>query len=322
MSTEADLINEIINDALATANTFTDQADAAADRALELSQGRSQGFGYVYTDPAITAVEPAVPAVEDSLLTYDAQLNNLIGLLSGQLADYFDTYYPLQSDAYDEATAWLLDTITTGGTGIPPDVEAQIWNRERDRHLKDGARLEASMVSGYSARGFSLVQPNMMYNLNQIKFEQHGKIGVSSTTIAGKQADIKIETIKFAIASALDSRFKAMGAASDYIRALMMAPDAASKLASLNTDAKAKMMTATADMYRARLSRDQIVIGAQTDRMQASVTHEKTRFDAIQAEIDGNVRAAAVAAETYAKVASASISSVNGIVGTSSSSFA
>lgn len=322
MSTEAEIINQIINNAITTSNEFVGQVDTAADRALELSEGRSMGGGYTYTDPVITAIEPDVPAVDDSLLTYDAQLNNLIGLLSGQLAGYFNTYYPLQSDAFDEATTWLLNTITNGGTGIPADVEAQLWNRERDRHLKDGARLEASMVSGYSARGFDTSQPDMIYNLNQIKFEQHGKIGIASTTIAGKQADIKIETIKFAIGAALDSRFKAMNAASDYIRSLMTAPDSASRLASLNTDAKAKMMAATSDMYRARLSRDQLIIGAQTDKMQASVTHEKTWLDSLQAKIDGNVSAASVAAEAYSKVASAMVSSVNGIVGTSSSSFA
>jgi len=322
MGAEQDLILSIINSSLATAEVFTDQADEAADRALELSQGRSMSSGYTSTDPSITAIEPVVPTVNDSLLTYNAQLNTLIGLLSAELEAYFVKYYPLQSDAYDEATLWLIDTITNGGTGIPVDIEAQIWNRERDRHLRDGARLEADIVSGYSARGFDITQPDMMYSLNQIKFEQHGKIGVASTTIAGKQADIKVDMIKFAIAQAIDSRFKAMNAASDYIKSLMQAPNAAVELASLNTDAQAKMMSATADMYRARLTRDQLIIGAQTDIMQSSVIHEKTWCDTIQGEIDGNVKAAQVAADTYARVASAAISAVNGIVGTSSSSFA
>ena len=67
----------------------------------------------------LTAVEPDVPSVENSLLTYDAQLSTLIGLLSGQFAGYFTTYYPLTSDAFAAPQSWLIHTITNAGTGIP-----------------------------------------------------------------------------------------------------------------------------------------------------------------------------------------------------------
>lgn len=321
MATPEEFINAVITQAMDTVSSFVGQVDTAADRVLDLSEGRSMSGGYLSFPPVITAVEPVVPAVDDSLLTYDAQLNNLVGLLSNQLAGYFATYYPLAADAFDPATNWLINTITNSGTGIPEAIESQLWQRERDRFIREGARIEGNLVSGYSAKGYSLAQPCMIHDLNQARYEQSGKIGVSSTTIATKQAEIKIDTIKFAITQAMDSRFKAMNAASDYIRGMMMAPDSAARLASINTDAKAKMIGATSDLYRARLSRDQLVIGAQTDQMQASVQHESTWLNSIQAKIDGNVRAAAAAAEAYSSVASAGYSSLNSIVSTGTSSF-
>lgn len=309
-----DLTAQIITQALATANEFVAQADDAADRVFDLSEGRDISSGYLSFPPVITAVEPVVPAVDDSLLTYDAQLNNLVGLLSNQLAGYFATYYPLAADAFDPATNWLINTITNSGTGIPEAIESQLWQRERDRFIREGARVENNLVSGYSAKGYSLAQPCMIHDLNQARYEQSGKIGISSTTIATKQAEIKIDTIKFAITQAMDSRFKAMNAASDYIRGMMMAPDSAARLASINTDAKAKMIGATSDLYRARLSRDQLVIGAQTDQMQASVQHESTWLRSMQDKINGNVQAAVAAAQTYSAVGASAISSLNSVV--------
>lgn len=316
-----DLTAQIITQALATANEFVAQADDAADRVFDLSEGRDISSGYLSFPPVITAVEPVVPAVDDSLLTYDAQLNNLVGLLSNQLAGYFATYYPLAADAFDPATNWLINTITNSGTGIPEAIESQLWQRERDRFIREGARVENNLVSGYSAKGYSLAQPCMIHDLNQARYEQSGKIGISSTTIATKQAEIKIDTIKFAITQAMDSRFKAMNAASDYIRGMMMAPDSAARLASINTDAKAKMIGATSDLYRARLSRDQLVIGAQTDQMQASVQHESTWLRSMQDKINGNVQAAAAAAQTYSAVGASAISSLNSVVSQNVSAF-
>jgi hypothetical protein len=325
-ATAGEVMAIVTNNALQLVATYTDQVDTAADRVLDLSGVNTVGgginSGYYIPVTSLTAIEPDVPSVDDSRLTYDAQLSHLVGLLSGQLASYFNTYYPLASDAFDESTNWLINTITSGGTGIPQAIEDQFWQRERDRHLKDGQRMESSITSGYSARGFKIAQPAMVYNLNQAKYEQHGKIGVAGTTIAVKQAEISIETIKFAITNAIDSRFKAMNAAANYIQSLMTAPDAAARVAGINTDAKAKMMAATSDMYRARLSRDELVIRSQTDRMQTDSQFQSNILSAKQGKINGEVQAAAAAIEGYARVASTALSTMNSVAGTSSSSFA
>lgn len=321
MATTAEIINQAVADAIAKASTFTDQVDTAADRVLTLSGSRSTGASYYKPVTVISAIEPVPAAVDDSVLTYNAQLNNLIGLLSNELAGYFATYYPLASDAFDEATTWLINTITNGGTGIPQAIEDQYWQRGRDRIINEGQRLESTITAGYAARGFSLVQGPMIHDLNQARNEQAGRIGEASTAIAMKQAEIAIETIKFAITAAIDSRFKAMNAAADYIRSLMTAPDAASRLASLNTDAKAKMMNATSDLYRARLSRDELVIRAQSDLMQTDSKFSLGSLDMFQRQIDGEVHAASLAAEAYSKVAQAYIAQFNGVMSASVSAF-
>ncbi|HAR39196.1 MAG TPA: hypothetical protein DCS09_11825, partial [Porphyromonadaceae bacterium] len=158
MSDPSVFIDNIIGNAIATANTYSEQAGDAANDLIAVNAGfyvappsSSPGF-------SVEAVEPDIPEVADSTLTYEAQLDKLIALLSGQLANFFATYYPLQSDAFDEATAWMVNTITNGGTGINAGIEDQVWQRDRDRRTAEGRSLKAGIAVGYAAKGHFLYQ--------------------------------------------------------------------------------------------------------------------------------------------------------------------
>ena len=304
MATTAEIVNQIITNALATATNATTSAQDAADDLI------NSNAGFYLTPPAtatgftVEAIEPEIPTVDDSKYNYEAERDALIALLSGQLANFFAIYYPLASDAFDEATNWLVNTITNGGTGIPAALEDQIIQRERDRIIRDGQRVSSGIAAGYAARGFSLVQGPMIYDLNQAAFEQAGRIGIATTTVAVKQIEIAIETIKL-----------------DYIRSLAVAPDAAARIAALNTDIKAKMMSAAADWYRARQNRDQMVLQSKLAELGAGVDVYKHRRDNATQNSQVDVQALAAAADVFAKTAQAALMSLNSIVSQSVSAF-
>lgn len=322
MADAVETINTIIANAIETANNSTTAAQTAAEDLI----GTNAGF---YLTPPSTlsgftveAVEPEIPTAADSTYNYEAERDALIALLSAQLANFFTTYYPLASDAFDEATNWLVNTITNGGTGIPAALEDQIVQRARDRIIRDGQRVASGISAGYAARGFSLVQGPMVYDLNQASFEQTGKLGEASTAMAMKQAEIAIETIKFAIGKAIDSRIAAMNAAVDYIRALSVAPDAASRIAALNTDIRAKMMSAAADWYRARQSRDQMILQSKLAELTAGIDVYKHRRENATQNSQVDVQALAAAADVFAKTAQAALASLNSVVSSSVNAFA
>ena len=321
MSDASDIINQIIANAIATANGSTTAAQDAANDLI------STNARFYLTPPStltgfdVEAVEPDIPTAADSTYNYEAERDELIALLSAQLANFFTLYYPLASDAFDEATNWLVNTITNGGTGIPAALEDQIVQRARDRIIRDGQRVASGISAGYAARGFSLVQGPMVYDLNQATFEQAGKIGEASTAVATKQIEIAIETIKFAIGKALESRIAAMNAAVDYIRALSTAPDAAARVSALNTDVEAKMMSAAADWYRARQSRDQMILQSKLAELTAGVDVYKHRRDNATQNSQVDVQALAAAADVFAKTAQAALASLNSVVSTSANTF-
>jgi hypothetical protein len=310
------IIETIIANAIDTANEHTDNADAAAEKLIR----KSAGF---YLDPpdssarfAVEAVEPDIPEVTDGLITYEAQLDKVVALLSSQLAGFFAQYYPLESDAFDEATNWLVNTITNGGTGINKSVEDQLWQRARDRVIADGRRVENQIIVGYAAKGMMMPPGAMLKKIEESRVAQLMANGETSTGIAAKQAEIEIETIKFAVGKAIDSRQMAMSAAADYIRAIASAPDSAIRTVNLTDEARARMMSAAASWYGARLDRDKIVLSSKLAELDSRYrVYEHRRNNATQND-EVKVRALGSAADVYARTASAALSSLNSIVST------
>ena len=321
MSEATDHIDTIIANAIETADLYTTKAGDSAQDLINASTG-------FYLDPppvssgfSIEAIEPGIPDVADSTLTYEAQLKKMIALLSGQLAGFFATYYPLANDAFDEATAWLVNTITTGDTGINAAIEDQVWQRGRERIIADGRRTEAQIVTGYAAKGHFFPSGSMTRKIEESRMGQAANNGVASTSIAAKQLEIEIETVKFAVGKAIDSRTMAMNAAADYIRAIASTPDAAARVASINTDAKAKMMAAAGDFYRARLSRDEIVLRSKIADTVAGIDVYKHRRDNAVHSKQTHVSALASAAEVFGGAARAALSSLSSVASTGTNAF-
>ena len=322
MSSAEDIINAVINNALSTAVTATSDAQAAAD-ALTAKQA---GF---YLNPpdsdsafTITAVEPEIPKANDSTVVYQVELDRIVAMLGDELDDFFAKYYPLASDAFDEATAWLINQITNGGSGINATLEDALWQRERDRIATEGRRALATISTGFAAKGHFIVPSAMADRQRQAVFEQASNAGVSSTAVAVKQFETEVETVKFAVAKALESRAMAMSAAADYIRAVAAAPAAAARAADLTTDNQARMVQAYSAWYGTRLERDRIVLSSKLAEMASrDDVYKHRRTNATQN--DGiEVTALTAAADVLAKTAAAALSSINGIASNSINAFA
>ncbi len=313
-------IDQLIANAEDRANSALASASAESQAAITASMG----FFTPNYNPVVynlQAIEPVVPDVENATLTYESQRDKLIAMLTNELANYFITYYPLASDAFDEATNWLVNSITLGGTGINPAIESQIWQRGRDRILIDSQRAEAQTLDEFSARGFSLPPGALSARIDTVRHEGMKAIGEFSRDAAIKQADIEIENLRFAVDQAIKSRMSAIAAASDYIRALMSGPDTAAKVASINSDAKARMMGATAELYRARLTRDELAM-----RIPLTNSTELVKVTGIHADESVKARglrvqAAVAAADSYGKAAQASLAGINSIVASSQVGF-
>lgn len=322
MATPEETIDTIIANALDTANEHTAKVEHYADFAVDIATGGSPTFIKPYPwDTEVQAVEPDVPTVDTPTTVYETERDELIAILSGQLDDFFTKYYPLVNDAYDEATAWLVNTITNGGTGIPSAIEDQIWQRGRGRVITENKRSVAQVASGLASRGFSMPSGALNKAVKEIEVAGQASLGEMSTSVAIKQVEIEIENIKFAVEKALNARMTALGAAADYIRSLAIAPEIATKLTETDASVQARMMSATADLYRARLSRDELVMKTEVARMSNFQGDQQLFYNTFVSRVHEAVNGTMSAADAYAKTAQAALSSLNTMASTGLSSF-
>lgn len=321
MATPEELINEIIANAMEIAEDYTDKVDVAAKQLIAEDGGTYFDLPSTEVGFSPSAIEPSIPVAADTSLSFEANLDKIVALLSGQLADFFNLYYPLASDSFDEAQAWLVNIITNGGRGIDEDLEDQLWQRARDRIITDSGRIEEQIEIGFMAKGYSLPAGAMTKKASEVYLAQLGETGSQSTDIASKQFDTELETIKYAITNAIDSRKMAMDAAADYIKAIATAPSTAVDITSLDTDVQADMMSAAATWYNARLNRDDLILKSSLADLSADMELWKGRKGFAVDAARTNVNALAAAATTYGQSAAAALSSLNSIVTTATNSF-
>ena len=310
------IVEQIISNAMLKADEYSYEADEAAHKIIREQIG-------MYLEPpnpsigfAVEAVEPDVPEVSDTIVGYEAQLEKIVALLSDQLAGFFARYYPLAADAYDEASAWLVNQITNGGAGVNEQVAAELWQRARERIIRDGRRVENQIATGYAAKGYMIPPGAMTAKMEEARFQQLTATGEAATAVASKMFDAEVDMIKFAVDAAVKARQMAMSAAADYIRAVASAPDSAVRTYNMKDENRARMIAAAADWYRARLSRDEIVLKSKLSEKEIDYKiYEHRRTQATRND-DVRVRALASAADVYARTASAALSSLNSIVST------
>ena len=146
--------------------------------------------------------------------------------------------------------------------------------------------------------------------IRQIDREASKELSKQSRDIAVKSFDTEVENVRFAVKELLDLRTKALGAALDYIRTLMLGPETAMKLATDLSTLQYELMRALTAMYTAQVSalspQVQLLIADAELRQKA----EKANLDSELAMIDARVRAALAAAQMLGTQAAAGINAI------------
>jgi len=321
-ATPEEFINAVIQNAICIANGHT---QAAADYAVEGVQRVTNRNYYASIAPHVyynpVAVEPDMYDVEDGLLIYETERDELADWLEGLYDDFIDEYMSTETDAYPDAILWIKDVINNGYIGIPPALEDAIWQRARDRNTVDAQSKEAEVISGITARGLQLPTGTFIKAAKGIRFAGVAANGVQSTVIATKQAEIAMENCQLAIKEAMKARFAVLSAAGDFLQAMALAPEIASKLTETETDAKAKMMGAVATLYNARQGVDRLLQGDRVTGRRQDLSEEQLDISIEQSKLAQYLDATGQAAKVFGTSSQAALSSLSSVVSSGTSSF-
>lgn len=245
-----------------------------------------------------------------------AVITQLANLFDGYIAQYFPNDTPYLQDA----EAWLSKALTTGGTGIAPSIEAQIWDRDRARILKEAQRLEDETLLTWSARRYPIPPGAATYQVLQVRKDASDKIAAASRDVAIKQAELEIANVRFAVENAIKLYGTAMGAATEYVKALSVGPASGMQIIPSITDSQAKLIGAASDYYRAKISAEELRMKAALPTSEHDQAARLANGGFKMEEIKTRVDAAVAAANSLGTQAASALNSLHASVGTSGSS--
>ena len=199
--------------------------------------------------PSVTAPSVTIPDSIDTdtiITTYADQYAEIVALLETKFAAFRTSFFPDESTSYAAAEDWLQAAIADP-SGIPASVRAQLLADDQARILADASRASDAVMATFAARRYPLPPGAAAAAIVEIQTKAQDEIAESSRkiTIAG------IERQQFSVEKLLGLRQSAMAAALDYIKAMAMGPDMASRLVGVGYDAQSRLISAAADFYRA-----------------------------------------------------------------------
>ena len=261
-------VNQMIQEALTRAADAADAVKGYADDAVNAIGALSLNR----PNTQITATPPTFTGSLDdptstTLSNYDANAGALVDKLATTFSDFLNTWFPRTNACLTAAEQWLCDTIQNGGTGIPADVENQIWERSRARELVEASRLEAEAAEDFARRGFSMPPGALADRVDRIRQDTANKISTHGRDVAIKQAEIAIDTIKFAVSEALKYRLAAIQAALEYWKGYLSPYDIAAKRAMAEVEIKTKFYNSALEYFKAEISLYGHTVNAQATQI-------------------------------------------------------
>lgn len=109
------------------------------------------------------------------------------------------------SDLLDRATALLESDIENGGYGLDPRDEQRLWERERDRQLRNAEADIGELDRQMSSRGFSMPTGTHRAALATASQRAGEALSAASRDIAMKRADLYVQNRQFAITTGLNA---------------------------------------------------------------------------------------------------------------------
>lgn len=312
------MVEDIINNAIAVADGKSSLADAYARNAQTAASGfvsLNAPLG-AYRPPSSAALEPSVHIPANATGVDSALFNSTYGRLfndlTSELAGFFSAYFPDECDSLQHAQQWICDAIQTGGTGINPTVERQIWERDRDRIEEASARDEDAATRKWASRGFAY-PPGMLHDeISRIRANRIVSVAESSRDLAIKTMEMELENVRFAVQQAIDYRKAAVQAAASYISTLASVGGVAANMATAAADAQARLISAASSYYQARIAVAEMGRTAH-DNYGARMLQTTTAGGQIFSEsISNRTRAAVSLAQSLGSQAAAALNAVHG----------
>jgi hypothetical protein len=217
----------------------------------------------------------------------------------------FEENFPYTSATYEFLTSNLERRITEGGTGLPQNIETEIWNRDHERSEQQKRDSIDKAASEWAARGFDLPGGDVEGKILVIETEYMNKRLESSRDIAIKQAELEQKNVLEAINSSVTLEQAVITYTSGYWQRQLEFNKLSAEIAIKIFEANVKKYEMLIEKFKAQIQRFDTLVKAelakvqlytaQVDAAKAVVSFETAKIDIYKSQ----VQAYAVMVDAY-----------------------
>lgn len=187
--------------------------------------------------------------------------------------DFTEALY--DSTLLQQVQSVLLTTLQNGDGGLPEDIVDQIWNRERERELKEYNRAAATALDDFAARGFDMPPGALQSRLRVAEREN-----ITAAITMGREKTIEqvqraYEHLKFVIQSTIGLEGQLMNYTNNMYQRLLQVQTAL-------LDAGVAVYNAKVNAYNAEVQAYRVY----ADVFKTQVDAELTKIEVFRAEIE------------------------------------
>ena len=317
-------VTAVIAAAAQRADDFASKAETYSNEAIIKSLSSVQVDGYTATAPKLRGAPPVYQANIDVSYeirsAYADALSDFRPEFEAGLAEYLAKWFP---ECITTSTDnWICNTILTGGTGLPENIETMIWERARRKEQMDARRLEQEATESVAARGFSIPPGVLSGRLLQIQQDVADRSATMGRDVAIKHIEIIIDNVRFAVEQGVKIRIAVLSAVNDFMRAWMLPEELAIDRAKALTEAKTRLSDSAAAYYNAMISEAELGLRAQDisarswDNTNSSVVNAAVSNVQLRSSVVKDIaalygQAAAAASSSIVSVAQSSLSAIS-----------
>lgn len=310
-------VEAVINNAITQANTAAQSAQSFSNQAATASQILLNLGSIVRPTRPDIALPPFNPNEDlgaEFTLAFDNAVGDFDDDFKKEIKRFFDNWFPdWRGCLKNIVDPWICSTIQAGGVGLPAEIERAIWAGERERELIEVSRLDSEAIDNFAAMGWSLPGGALIDERAKVREAGANRIAEASRSRAIKNAEIRIEMLKFAVEKGVELRLGVLNGLVNFLNAWLRIPALAIDKARILTEAKTKLWEQSAAYYRALIAEADLLLHYDEIRINSDL-HEQDNFvrSAIGA-LEQRVNGLIAAAEVSGRVAGSFASSTNSL---------
>jgi hypothetical protein len=291
-----DFLQDFANDALGRASTLANR--------IPFSVGSGVGsYNFSFNPGQFTGERP--PTFSDLLGVEGDTTQSSLMFLDGEAEKWLDKYFPeLNACLKTSPEEWLCGIITgEKPLGLSREAFDAVWHEGRDRAYRTANSEVSQIKAEYVQRGYGLPTGSMVRAITEAGERASDAIATVNRQQTTKDAEIKLDLLKFAEEQAIRLKLGVMSALADFYRQWMMLPDKDIERQKVKAQMYAALQSALSSYYEVELGFERLRLAAAEIKFNSSVSKDKLKIGLADAQPKGDAIARAVSG--FADVAAA-----------------